>query len=61
MPGWAQFIGNALPTTYFLRVIRKVMLKGGDLADVGTEFVALAIILLVISVLAMVRYRQTLD
>jgi ABC-2 type transport system permease protein len=61
MPGWAQLVGNALPTSYFLRVIRKVMLKGGGIADVTTEFVALAIILVAISGLAMLRYRQTLD
>jgi ABC-2 type transport system permease protein len=61
MPGWAQFIGTAVPATHFLRVVRKVMLKGGGLADVGGEFTALAIILVVFSILAMLRYRQTLD
>jgi ABC-2 type transport system permease protein len=61
MPGWAQFIGQAVPATHFLRVIRMVMLKGGDVADVAAEFGALAIILVVISAAAMHRYRQTLD
>jgi len=41
--------------------VRKVMLKGADTADVSGEFLALAIILVVISVVAMLRYRQTLD
>ncbi len=61
MPGWAQVLGTGVPATHFLRVIRKVMLKGGGLADVGGEFTALALILLVFSLLAMLRYRQTLD
>jgi ABC-2 type transport system permease protein len=61
MPGWAQFIGTGVPATHFLLVVRKVMLKGGGIGDVTHELVALAIILVVISVIAMHRYRQTLD
>ena len=61
MPGWAQFIGQGVPSTHFLLIVRKVMLKGGDLADVTSELGALAIILVVISIVAMLRYRQTLD
>lgn len=61
MPGWAQFIGQGVPATHFLRIIRAVMLKGGDVADVAGECGALTIILIVISIIAMLRYRQTLD
>jgi len=61
MPGWAQFIGQAVPATHFLRVIRAVMLKGGDVSDVAAECWALVAILVVISAAAMHRYRQTLD
>lgn len=61
MPGWAQFIGQAVPATHFLRVVRKVMLKGGEVADVTGELWALVVILVVISGIAMLRYRQTLD
>jgi ABC-2 type transport system permease protein len=61
MPGWAQFIGTAVPATHLLRVVRKVMLKGGEVADVTGELWALAAILLVIAAIAMLRYRQTLD
>lgn len=61
MPGWAQTIGQAVPATHFLRVIRMVMLKGGDIPDVALECGALLLILVVISAAAMHRYRQTLD
>lgn len=61
MPGWAQFIGQGVPATHFLRIVRKVMLKGGEVADVTGELWALVAILLVISAIAMLRYRQTLD
>jgi len=61
MPGWAQFIGTCVPATHFLKVVRKVMLKGGELADVTGELWALVAILVTISAVAMLRYRQTLD
>jgi ABC-2 type transport system permease protein len=61
MPGWAQVIGSAVPATHFLRVVRTVMLKGGGMGDIAGELWALLAILVVISVVAMLRYRQTLD
>lgn len=61
MPGWAQFLGTGVPATHFLLVVRKVMLKGADLGDVTGELMALGTILVVISAIAMLRYRQTLD
>lgn len=61
MPGWAQTIGAAMPATHFLRLIRKVMLKGADLADIAVDLRAMAIIGAVIVVVSMLRYRQTLD
>jgi ABC-2 type transport system permease protein len=61
MPGWAQTIGMAVPATHFIRLVRMVMLKGADSGDVSGQFVALAVIVCAISVLAMLRYRQTLD
>ena len=61
MPGWAQVLGTGVPATHFLRIIRAVMLKGGDVADVASEYGALLVILAVISLIAMLRYRQTLD
>ena len=61
MPGWAQALGSCVPATHFLRIVRKVMLKGGGLPDISADLGALGLILLAIAVLAMLRYRQTLD
>jgi len=61
MPGWAQAIGSMVPATHFIRLVRKVMLKGAGIGDVSAEFLALTVILVVISIAAMLRYRQTLD
>jgi len=61
MPGWAQTIGTAIPATHFLRLVRKVMLKGAGIADISGDMLAISIIMVVIVIVAMLRYRQTLD
>ena len=61
MPGWAQTVGTAIPATHFLRIVRKVMLKGAGLADITPDLRAIALIGAVIVLIAMLRYRQTLD
>ncbi|WDR04555.1 ABC transporter permease [Devosia rhodophyticola] len=61
MPGWAQFLGQGVPATHFLRITRKVMLKSAEIGDIMPEMGALVLTLLVISAVAMLRYRQTLD
>ena len=61
MPGWAQMIGEALPITHFLRIAREVMLKGAGFAEIGADIRSLAIILAVVSALALLRFRRTLD
>ncbi|OAN50732.1 mannose-1-phosphate guanyltransferase [Paramagnetospirillum marisnigri] len=61
MPGWAQTLGELLPLTHFLRVVRGIMLKGNGPAEIAGEVGAMALILVVVSIIAMVRYRETLD
>ncbi len=61
MPGWAQVIGEGLPTTHFLRLIRGIMLKGADFMDIWPNLWPLLVMLAVISTIAMLRYRRTLD
>ena len=61
MPGWAQAIGSAIPATHFLRLVRKVMLKGADITDILGDLTNISLIMLVIVAVALKRYRQTLD
>ncbi len=61
MPVWAQFIGEVLPLTHFLRVVRGVMLKGAGLSEVAGELAAIGAFILVVGTVAMLRYRRTLD
>lgn len=61
MPIWAQWIGEALPATHFMRVVRGVMLKGAGFDEVATELASLLAILLIVSLVAVSRYKVTLD
>jgi len=61
MPLWAQFLGEILPLTHFLRIIRAVMLKGADFAAISTEVVWLCGFILFFAALALFRFRRTLD
>jgi ABC-2 type transport system permease protein len=61
MPGWAQVIGEALPLTHFLRVVRGVMLKNATYIDVKNELLAIAAFTVILGIIAILRYRQTLD
>lgn len=61
MPLWARAIGEALPLTHALRICRGVLLKGNGLAEMGPDLWPMAAFALVIGVLAIRSYRQTLD
>jgi ABC-2 type transport system permease protein len=61
MPPWAQGLGELLPTTHFMRIVRGVMLKGTDFGDIKAELGALVATLIVVTMLAISRYRITLD
>lgn len=61
MPAWAQFLGEGLPLTHFLRIVRGVMLKGAGWEHLATEFYAIILFTLVAGLLAILRYQRTLD
>jgi ABC-2 type transport system permease protein len=61
MPGWAQALGEAIPVTHFLRLVRGALLKGQTLGDQWRELTALLAFVLIVTALAMARYRRTLD
>ncbi|RTL36396.1 MAG: ABC transporter permease [Burkholderiales bacterium] len=61
MPAWAQTLGEALPLTHFLRIVRGVMLKGSGAAELTPELWPMLAFLAVAGGVALLRYRQTLD
>ena len=61
MPHWAQVIGEILPLTHFLRIIRGVLLKGNTVDDIMLQLWQIALFALVALIIGVKRYRQTLD
>ena len=61
MPGWARAIGELFPLTHFLRIVRAVMLKGADLPAIAWETGILLLFIAAYAVLALMRFRRTLD
>jgi ABC-2 type transport system permease protein len=59
MPEWAQWIGEVLPLTHFLRIIRGVMLKGNVPYEVWPNLWPIAAFMLGAMALALLRYRRT--
>jgi len=61
MPVWAQWIGDVLPLTHFLRIVRGILLKGNGVAQIWPELWPIALFMVVMLSLGIRRYRQTLD
>jgi ABC-2 type transport system permease protein len=61
MPGWAQAIGEVLPLTHFLRIVRGLLLKGNGLAETLPEAWPIAAFMLVVGLVGLRAFRGTLD
>jgi ABC-2 type transport system permease protein len=61
MPGWAQWLGEVLPLTHFLRIVRGIMLKGNEAGLLLGELWPMLAFMVVSAAVALKRYRQTLD
>lgn len=61
LPSWAQAIGEVIPITHFLRIIRGALLKDQVLGDMGPDLLALSAFLCAVAFLTVVRSRTTLD
>lgn len=61
MPVWAQNIGEVLPLTHFLRIVRGILLKGNSVDQLAQELWPMLAFLFVAGFIALKRYRQTLD
>ncbi len=61
MPGWARGIGELLPLTHILRICRGVLLKGNTMADILPNLWPLAVFAVLVSAVAVLSYRETLD
>jgi ABC-2 type transport system permease protein len=61
MPVWAQYIGEGLPLTHFVRIVRAIMLKGATIQNLQYDMLALIALMLLAMTIAVTRFRRTLD
>jgi len=61
MPLWAQYLGETLPLTHFLRLVRGILLKGNGVAESWHHVWPIGLFMIVALVVGVKRYRQTLD
>jgi ABC-2 type transport system permease protein len=61
MPTWAQWIGECIPLTHYLRIVRAIMLKGSTLVELKQDALALVGLMLLVMAIAVMRFRRTLD
>ena len=61
MPVWAQYIGEGLPLTHYIRIVRAIMLKGAGLSNLQYDTIALIVLMLLAMTIAVTRFRRTLD
>ncbi len=61
MPRWAQIIGQGLPLTHFLRIVRGIMLKGNGFAEIWPDIWPLILFMFAAGTVALLRFRRTLD
>jgi ABC-2 type transport system permease protein len=61
MPVWAQYLGECLPLTHYVRIVRAIMLKGSSLQHLQYDTIALLGLMLLAMTIAVTRFRRTLD
>jgi ABC-2 type transport system permease protein len=61
MPRWAQLLGEILPLTHFLRIVRGILLKGNGLEEVILQLWQIALFAIIALTIGVKRYRKTLD
>jgi ABC-2 type transport system permease protein len=61
MPVWAQYVGEGLPLTHYIRIVRAIMLKGAVLHNLEYDTLALFALMLFAMTIAVTRFRRTLD
>lgn len=59
MPDWAQLVAYCNPATYFIEVMRMVVLKGSQLSDIRLHFAVVTGFALLFNSWAIINYRKT--
>ncbi|MCB0691873.1 MAG: ABC transporter permease, partial [Saprospiraceae bacterium] len=59
MPEWAQFITKLNPVTYFIDVMRRVILKGSTIHELQFDFIVVSIMAAFFNIWAVLNYKKT--
>jgi ABC-2 type transport system permease protein len=61
MPDWAQWLGEIMPITHYLRIVRGILLKGNGWGEIWPDIWPMILFLFAAGYVAMRRFRRTLD
>lgn len=61
MPKWAQVLGQILPMTHFIRVVRGIMLKGDTFVQAWQHVWPICLFFFIVLMISVKKYRRTLD
>ena len=61
MPVWARYLGEILPLTHFLRIVRGILLKGNGWFEIWPNIWPIVLFAVIALIIGVKRYRQTLD
>ncbi|MCL5261433.1 MAG: ABC transporter permease [Gammaproteobacteria bacterium] len=61
MPEWAQYVGSILPLTYYLRIVRGIVLKGNGFLEIWPNLWPILIFMVCAVIIGLGRFRKTLD
>jgi ABC-2 type transport system permease protein len=59
MPTWAYYIAKCIPVTYFIEVVRMIILKGSGFADIKYHFLIMIGFTILLNGLAIWNYKKT--
>lgn len=61
MPVWAQWIGDLLPLSHYLVIVRGILLKGNGFFELWWQEIPIILFMAVVLFIGFKRYRRTLD
>jgi len=61
MPQWAQTLGEILPLTHYLQMVRGILLKGNGISETLAELWQILLFTMAVLFIGIKRYRRTLD
>jgi ABC-2 type transport system permease protein len=61
MPQWAQWIGEILPLTHYIKIVRGILLKGNGFVDIWPDIWPILLFMIIVLTISVKKFRQTLD